>query len=589
MLSKDLKPQADVKIIDCTFRDGGHLNNWNFDDSSIRDVYRAVSKSGVDYFEIGYISSENSFDPKKYGKWKFSKPKDIAMALGSIEKGAKVCGMIDVGTIRANEIPNADSSLLDAIRVASYPSQCEEAIELGEALLVKGYEVFINLMAINYYSEESIEKIKKLISKSSIENVYFADSFGSFLPNNIDKIAGKLLGISNKKIGFHAHNNLQMAFANTLVVMKKGVKLIDATVYGMGRGAGNLPLEMFLGYMQEIDKEKYNVVPILEIIDKYFVKYRDELKWGYSLPYMLSGFWACHPNYSKDLVGMKEYAMEDIWNIMRKISKNTSPKYSKEILKEGLALGARKDKDKTTSKNTWIEVPGDKINLNSSTRATKEKEKNIEYVGRHKDRDFLVLANGPSLKEYKNEIDEIIKKYDPIILGANNLGGLFIPHYHAFTNKKRFEKYCSTVDEKSRILLSSSFPGELIKKVTKRDYEFIYHKQVDTEEFDVKGATIYTGYFTVSDLLIVIAHLMGGKRIMVAGMDGYKDISSNKTHFYDEEDEAPSLDIELEKHKACSMLIRDIRDFIKSRGKEEFHIVTPTSYSSHYKGVKNYI
>lgn len=575
-----------IKVIDCTFRDGGHLNKWNFDTRVVKDAYRAASNAGVDYFELGYIGSKQRLDSKEYGKWRFCDEKDIR-AVVTGPKNVKLAAMVDAGKATLKEIRPRKDSLLDVIRVATYREHVDEAIELALGVKSMGYEPFLNLMAINSYTKEQIEALKKRIAASDIKNIYFSDSFGSFMPTNIGYIADSFLEMKGKEIGFHAHNNLQMAFANALIAIERGVKLIDATIFGMGRAAGNLPLEMLIAYLQEFDNQKYNVVPILEVISEHFVSLKNKLEWGYSLPYLISGFWACHPNYSKDIISMKEYTMEDVWNMMERISKDSRPSYSSKFLDDILACGMYSNSRK--SDRSWIDAPGYKAGLDKSPFKRIKAKDVLDYADRHKGRDFLVLAGGPSLKEQKPLIDKLIKKDDPVILGANYLGGLFMPDYHAFTSRKRFIKYISEVDSSSKLLLSAHFEPDFIAYYTNRDYELIYHDTNQNGIFRIKDSVIETGYYTVSVLLILVANLMGAGRIFVAGMDGYKHTGGKRIHFYNETDETLSQDVEMQKHKLSSQLLKDIRRYLIGKGNEEFRIITPTTYSSHYSGIKNYI
>ncbi|GAG51802.1 unnamed protein product, partial [marine sediment metagenome] len=212
----------------------------------------------------------------------------------------------------------------------------------------------------------------------------------------------------DKSIGFHAHNNLQLAFANTLEAIRDGIDITDGTVFGMGRGAGNLPLETLITYFEKaIGGTKYNVLPILELIDKYFLYLSKEFKWGYNLPHMISGIYEVHPNYATDLIESGDYNIEDIQSVLQLINKMNPIGFDKNIIAQIVQTGfvGHEGLDAET-----ISEPGDVEagQIYQSAEAT--------YKDRHKGRDFLILANGPSLVSYKDKIDQFIELYDPIVV-----------------------------------------------------------------------------------------------------------------------------------------------------------------------------
>jgi 4-hydroxy 2-oxovalerate aldolase len=214
----------------------------------------------------------------------------------------------------------------------------------------------------------------------------------------------------------------------------------------------------------------------------------------------------------------------------------------------------------------------------------------VPYINRYKNRDFLVLANGPSLKEYKDKINIFIDKYNPVILGANYLGGLYKPHYHAFNNKRRFTEYIDSVAPESRILIGQYIPDEMIREYTDRNYEKIYYKDVVNPEFGIIDGIITTNCRTIAVLLIGIAIVMGAKRVFAVGMDGYLGINTKDSlHFYYEKHEKEDKEKLIEIHQCCQRFIGQIDQYLTTREKEGFHILTPTSYKLFYKGIENYI
>ena len=236
--------RPDIKVVDCTLRDGGLVNNFEFSEDFVRDLYKANVAAGVDYMEFGYKASKEVFNVDDYGKWKFCDEKDIREIVGDNNTDLKISVMADVGRtdFKKDIIPKSES-VIDMIRVATYINTIPAAIEMINYCADMGYEVTINIMAISTASENELDLALELLeaqSKASV--IYLVDSYGSLYPEQIRRLADKYLKVAEKygkSVGIHAHNNQQLAFANTIEACSIGVSLLDATVSGMGRGAGN--------------------------------------------------------------------------------------------------------------------------------------------------------------------------------------------------------------------------------------------------------------------------------------------------------------------------------------------------------------
>jgi 4-hydroxy 2-oxovalerate aldolase len=587
---------TDFKILDCTIRDGGYLNNWKYDKKLIKEVYRSLSKCGVDYVEIGFRGTEKHFDKNKYGISRFSKEEDIQEAVANIN-GAKLALMADYGKIESDDFCESNNSMVDLVRMAVHKDNLKSAIKLLEQIKNKGYLVSLNAMGYTNYSESERKKLVDLLKAAELDYIYVADSYGSIFPNQIMQIFEPLLCIENINVGFHSHNNLQMAFANTIEAIRCGVHMIDCTIYGMGRAAGNLPTEIIIAFLEIENGDKYNSIPVLNIIDRYFVSLQKEYTWGYQLPYMLSGMFECHPNYAKELVDLREYTIEDIWKAMDYIKKRDSVGFSKELLNELIGDGVIGGMENVLRKESSLSTTSGKLQkmqesnlLNISVDSVKEHTPKVSYFNRYLNRDILVIANGPSLQEYKPQIDEFINSYNPITIGANYLGGLFKPHYHAFNNKRRFIKYIDSVNPESKLILGQYMPDKLVREYTDRDYEKIYYTDMLNYDFGINNGVITTNCRTISVLLLGLAIVMGARRVFCTGMDGYKNKDSMRDlHFYNEEEEKTDRELIVEIHRWCGMFIGQIDRYLSDKGQEGVHILTPTSYKSFYKGFENYI
>ena len=288
----------DLKVVDCTLRDGGLVNNFGFTDEFVKDLYQANIKAGVDYMEFGYKASKELFDPKKYGKWKFCNEEDIRAIVGDNDSSLKISVMADVGRCDyKKDILPKNESVIDMIRVATYIHQIPTAIEMIEDFKQKGYEVTVNIMAVSKVNNDDLDAGLELLANSSVDVIYLVDSFGHFYPEQITKLSQKYVKIAEehrKIVGIHAHNNQQLAFANTIECIRNGVCLLDATVSGMGRGAGNCFMESLLCFLKN---PKYNVRPIIQFVEKHILKLKAEgAVWGYDIPYLLTGILNSHPS-----------------------------------------------------------------------------------------------------------------------------------------------------------------------------------------------------------------------------------------------------------------------------------------------------
>ena len=241
--------------------------------------------------EFGYRADQKLFSPEVYGKWKFAGDDDIRAIVGDSPSQMKVSVMLDVGRCdyRNDVRPKAESPV-DLFRVAAYLDGVGEAIRIIEHLRRLGYETACNILAVSKYRESDLAHALNEIARTPVQTVYIVDSYGALYPHHIRPLADLYSGIlepAGKAIGFHSHNNQQCAFANTLEAFRCGVQWLDATAFGMGRGAGNCHSEALLGYFSG---EKYHMEPLLYLIDKWMLPMkRSGSEWGYNTSYLLTG------------------------------------------------------------------------------------------------------------------------------------------------------------------------------------------------------------------------------------------------------------------------------------------------------------
>lgn len=296
-LSNLMNYRSSIKVVDATLRDGGLVNDFFFTDEFVKALYQTNRKAGVDYMEFGYKASKEMFDESKFGKWKFCKDDDIRAIVGEKSEDVKVAVMADVGRCDyKNDIVNRADSPIDLIRVATYLNTIPAAVDMIEDAKNKGYEVSCNIMAISNGQESDLHVALDILGQSPVDIFYIVDSFGSLYPEQIARIADIYLEFAakyGKKVGIHAHNNQQLAFANTIEAVGDGVDYLDATYAAMGRGAGNCAMELLLGFLRN---PKYNVYPVIKFIEEHMRKLQAEgVVWGYDLQYLMTGLLNQHP------------------------------------------------------------------------------------------------------------------------------------------------------------------------------------------------------------------------------------------------------------------------------------------------------
>ena len=299
--------RPEIKVLDCTIRDGGLMNDHKFSDECVRAVYQACVEGGVDYMEIGYINSRTQFPPGENGPWKHCVEEDLRRIVGDNDTEVKLSAMADAekSDYKEDILPKADS-VLDMIRVATYIHQMPLALDMIKDAHDKGYETSLNLMALSTVPERELHEALALVAKSEVGTVCIVDSFGALYSEQIDHFLDIFFGYATaagQEVGMHAHNNRQLAFSNTIQATVRGANRLDASMAGLGRGAGNCAMELLLSFLHN---PKFRLRPVLDCIQHHIEPMRDDLKWGFDYPYMMTGVLNQHPragmafNESKD-------------------------------------------------------------------------------------------------------------------------------------------------------------------------------------------------------------------------------------------------------------------------------------------------
>ena len=291
--------RPELKVLDCTIRDGGLINNHRFSDKLVRAVYDTCIAAGIDMMEIGYKNSSRLFPKEDFGPWRHCDEQDLQRVVGdhSAETtGLKLSAMADAGKSDwKTQIVPSDQSVLSMIRVAFYAHQVSEAVEMIAHCHEMGYETTANLMAVSAITETEIDVVLEAIAASPAGTMVIVDSFGYLYREQIDTLCRKYTKAmegTGKAIGIHAHNNRQLAFANTIEAIILGANRADATMAGLGRGAGNCPMELLLGFLRN---PKFQLRPIMRLLRDHIDPLRETVEWGPLVPYNITGHLNLHP------------------------------------------------------------------------------------------------------------------------------------------------------------------------------------------------------------------------------------------------------------------------------------------------------
>lgn len=326
-----------VKILDCTLRDGGYVNDWQFGDDNAKDICRLISQTGVDYFEVGFIKLCDYVKDKI----QFSEMSQIASLFKPTKQ--KLSLIVEVGYgYPVSAFPEHSDNTVDLVRVIMWKRMLKEGLEYCRQLKQKGYEVSVQATRTEQYSLEEFADVCKMFSEINPDALYIVDTFGLLTKEKLLEyatVADQNLA-SGIRLGYHAHNNMQQAFSNAVAFMEHPWQhdiMLDASVYGMGRGAGNLCLELLLQYMNERGG-MFDVAPLYEVMDKYLMPFYEKSPWGYSMPYQLSAINGRNPSYVSHMQrqGLTISQMAKVYQMMKE--KEVGITYDEEMCNDLIKL-----------------------------------------------------------------------------------------------------------------------------------------------------------------------------------------------------------------------------------------------------------
>lgn len=473
-----------IKILDCTLRDGGYINNWEFKNSQIEKILDSLTKSGVDIIECGYL------DNKKYkdqDSTMFENTQKLDKFLKKIKTNFQKVVMINHGDYDVKTLPTKKDTLVNGIRLAFHKEKLDLALDEAKIIISLGYKVYFQPMVTKNYTDL---EFLSMIEKVNILNpyaFYIVDSFGSMTLDEFNRyliLADSNL-VSDISLGYHSHNNMQLAFSNAISMCNLNIKrdlIVDASIYGIGRGAGNLNTELIADYLNKTFDKIYDTLPLLEIIDAFLNSLMKKNSWGFSPAQFLSASFNCHPNYATYLINKNTNHIVGIKKILEKLPNGKKSSFDKELVEKIYV--------------DFIVEPKTKLKNNLKLSTTKK---------------VLLIASGKSVSKYKDIVNSKINRDDYIAISLNHISE-FETDFTLFTNQKRFDEFSSRLDLSKTIITNNVYTSLDIHSV-----------------LDFKELAFTDKKLIVNVAVVAINYLVsiGFEEVKVAGLDGYQQSFDN--------------------------------------------------------------
>ena len=483
-----------ISLLDCTLRDGGYVNDWKFGHDNMVSVFERVVDAGTDIIEIGFLDERRPFD---YDRSIMPDTDSVGKIYGDLDrKGTKVFGMIDYGTCGIDHIKPQSESYLDGIRVIFKKHLREQALLFCEELKKLGYIVFAQLVSVTAYSDEELLDLCRIANERKPDAVSMVDTYGlthqkdlrhilEILDQNLEK---------NIAIGYHGHNNFQMGYANCQMVLAYSAEtdrdlLVDGSLYGMGKSAGNAPIELVAMHMNNEYGKNYHLSQYLEAIDANIMQFYQPATWGYSLFFFIAASNDCHPDYVKQLTNKHTLSIKQMTELLGKLQGEKKLLYDKDYMEK-----------------LYVEFQDKEINDTESVNALSE-----ELTGKT----ILITGPGTTMETQSRRISEFVMSANPVIISINYASKAFMPDYIFLTNSKRYIRL-------STLLSKQKIPVIATSNVTPTDEPFEYVVNI-SELLDRSSE------YADNSLMMILKVLMrcNIKEVNLAGFDGYSGTDAN--------------------------------------------------------------
>lgn len=486
-----------VKLLDCTLRDGGYINDWEFGHGVIAGTYKRLDEAGADYIEVGFLDDRRSFD---INRTIMPNTDAVNKIFGGIQKKHAIpVAMIDYGTCSLDNIGLADTTFIDGIRVIFKKEKIDQALPFCKAIKDKGYKLFIQAISITAYSDiEMLEYVKKI---NEVKPYAFSivDTYGllddrsltryfRLIDNNLDP---------EIKLGYHDHNNFQLAYSNTckFLGMDTDRELIgDSSVYGMGKSAGNCASELLAMHLNNYYHKDYNLNEILECVDTFMMPIYQKYYWGYKYDFYIAAMHKVHPTYVKDLLDKKTLSISSINEILEMIPE------SKKLLY-----------DKSLSAELYINYQNHKINDDEVYSSS--------LCDDLKNKDVLVLGPGKSVIDYNREILSRIQEGNTVVISVNFCADDIPTDYIFMSNAKRYGKLADMMTNPELVRSQKFiFTSNVTPVEYKPDYLLNYESLL-AKDTEIPDNALF--------LLLNFLKKCNVQQVKLAGFDGYRNAESN--------------------------------------------------------------
>lgn len=479
---------GEIRLLDCTLRDGGYVIDWNFGHDNLVSIFERLVDANVDYIEIGFLDDRRPFD---IDRSIMPDTDSVARIYGDLDrKQAMVVGMIDYGTCSLSHIKPCSECYLDAIRVIFKKHLRKEALEYCAELKKLGYKVFAQLVSVTSYEDEEMLELIRLANEVEPYAVSMVDTYGLMHQDNLKHYFDLLNEHLKPQIGlgYHAHNNFQMGYANCIEMISQNtdrMMLVDGTIYGMGKSAGNAPTELVAMYLNGRRGKHYHISQILEAIDSNIMNYYTPATWGYNMFYYLAASNDCHPNYVSYLIDKRTLSVKSINELLGKLQGEKKLLYDRSYIEELY----KEYQDNDINDTEHLRILGEKLSQ----------------------KDVLIIGPGLTIKEQKDTVYDFIRKNDPIIVSVNFLPSEYDTDYIFLTNSKRYVQLASVLARKRE-----HFQIIAASNVTKTSGEFDYMVN-NRDLLDFSAEVIDNSFIMVLKLM----EKLNVRKVYLAGFDGY--------------------------------------------------------------------
>ncbi|MCR5369600.1 MAG: aldolase catalytic domain-containing protein [Clostridium sp.] len=537
----------DIRLLDCTLRDGGYVNDWEFGRDNIVNIFERLVSAGVDIIEVGFLDERRPYDPNRTI---FPDTESVNKTFGRLDKGkAMVVAMIDYGTCGIEHLQPQSETCLDGIRVIFKNFKKEKAIAFCREVKALGYRVFAQAVSITSYSDRELLDLVDLANDLEPETVSIVDTYGLMHEDHVQHYF-ELLDYNLKpgiQIGYHAHNNFQLAYSNSIELLRvptRRTMVVDGSLHGMGKSAGNLPIELMSMYLNGNYGRSFDISQLLEAIDMNIMPFYRKTPWGYKMFFYIAASHQCHPNYVSWLMNKQTLSLSQIAEILNRLEGEKKLLYDKEYIER-----------------LYMEFQSNECNDEEALR---------ELSAKWRDQKLLILGPGANLLRQKDRVKRYIAEKSPVVITINYLPEEFKTDYIFLTNSRRYNQLNTRLallgQDKNwtkdfRTVATSNIP----KVSGDFDYILNYSSLIDrTAEY-------------MDNSFVMLLHVMaeaGVHHVACAGFDGY---STKAENYFDSE-----MDYRITKEKFHGLNEYVAKNLKELRGTLAVDFVTDSRYPEYY-------